>query len=332
MLSQIRIIVSDSYDPVFNLALEATLLEEADPEMMLMFLWQNEKTIVIGRHQNPYKECNLTKVREDQVKIIRRRSGGGAVYHDLGNLNFTFIAGEAIYDVQRQSEVIIKAINAYGLHGEMSGRNDLTIEGTKFSGHAYMSHESNFCHHGTLLVKADIEKLASYLTVSELKIQSKGVDSVRARVVNLSDLTPLISIDNLKDTLIKTFKSEYGYDAKVEHVSPDAIKDIINHKVNENMMTFERWDWNFLESPNFIIEHSKRFDWGIFEIQFDNDNGRIKHCIINSDSLSGDDFSALQMNLINNKYEPGILKQAIRETLQDEKIVLDLCTWLDEIM
>ena len=328
MLSRIRVILSQSHDPVYNMALEAMLLEAVDPEMVVLYLWQNEKTIVIGRHQNPYKECNLSKVKEDQVKIIRRKSGGGAVYHDLGNLNFTFIAGDDLYDVERQCGVIVDAIKRLGLNCEISGRNDLTIDGAKFSGHAYMSYEGKQCHHGTLLVDADLEKLSAYLTVSGLKIKSKGIDSVRSRVVNLCDLDSSINIGRLNEVLIEVFKETYGSEVVIEYVSPKGI----DYELNEKMALFDHWDWNFLESPNFQIEHSKKFKWGIFEIHFENEQGKVKRCMINSDSLCAEDFFVLERALTNIPYHVDPIKRVIRENLKDQAIISDLCKWFDQVI
>ena len=170
MLNKVNVFFSKVHNPAFNLAFESYLLKNNTPDTMIFYLWQNDKTIVIGRHQNPYKECDLEKVKRDNVTVIRRSSGGGAVYHDLGNLNFTFIAGENVYNVDRQCSVIVDALKEFGLNCEVSGRNDMTIQGAKFSGHAYLNHEEMYCHHGTMLVNSDLKILSEYLTVSDVKL------------------------------------------------------------------------------------------------------------------------------------------------------------------
>ena len=284
MLDKVNIFISKVHNPAFNLAFESYLLKNNTPDTMIFYLWQNDKTIVIGRHQNPYKECDLEKVKRDNVTVIRRSSGGGAVYHDLGNLNFTFIAGENVYDVDRQCDVIIDALKEFGLNCEVSGRNDMTIEGAKFSGHAYMNHEEMYCHHGTLLVNADLKILSEYLTVSDLKFKSKGVDSVRSRVVNLFEIhsgigSGKLNVETLKDVLIKTFLREYPYVSKIEQIGyefdhPDLI---------ETMQRFETWDWNISESLEFDISYDTKFRWGMMELSLKCTNGVISDCDINSD-------------------------------------------------
>lgn len=327
MLKNILIQISDVFDPSFNLAYEESLLEETLPETIVLYLWQNENTIVIGRHQNPYKECNLIKVKEDHVNIVRRLSGGGAVYHDLGNLNFTFITDEETYDVSRQCSVIINALKEFGLFCEMSGRNDLTINGLKFSGNAFMNHDDTYCHHGTLLVNADINKLSNYLTISDLKIQFKGVDSVRARVVNLAQINKDITIERLKSALIQTFKAEYDMEAPIQIISPLNAKQ----SVIDKMKKYQTWDWNFSESPNFAIEHSKKFDWGIVDLRFNTENGIIVSCQISSDCLLDENFDLLQRHLISRPFHLESIKKITIECLRNTMVKEALCDWFDQL-
>ena len=152
--------------PYENLGLEQYLTGQAAPGQCILYLWQNRPTVVIGRNQNVWAECRPEAMEEDGVLLARRLSGGGAVYHDLGNLNFTFIARSALYSVPRHLEVILKSLSLLGIPGEISGRNDLTVRGRKFSGNAFYRSGDFCCHHGTLLVDADLTAMSRYLCVS----------------------------------------------------------------------------------------------------------------------------------------------------------------------
>ncbi|WP_205124845.1 lipoate--protein ligase family protein, partial [Akkermansia muciniphila] len=169
-------------DPVENLALEAALLEQVLEGECILYLWQNQCTLVIGRNQNCQRECRLQLLEGDGGTLVRRLSGGGAVYHDLGNLNFTFLAREPVFHVAKQLSVILQAVQSLGINAQVSGRNDLTIEGRKFSGNAFYQMGERRYHHGTILVDVDGAKLKRYLNVSPEKLRSKGVQSVQSRV------------------------------------------------------------------------------------------------------------------------------------------------------
>ena len=172
-------------DPYRNLALERYLTETVPEDACVLYLWQNQNTVVIGRNQNAWKECRTGLLEQEGGVLARRLSGGGAVFHDLGNLNFTFSVTEENYDLRRQQQLILTACRLLGLRAELSGRNDLLAEGRKFSGNSFYAHNGRAFHNGTLLVDADMTKMGRYLSPSTAKIASKGVDSVRSRVVNL---------------------------------------------------------------------------------------------------------------------------------------------------
>ena len=183
----LKIIRTDNTDPYVNLATEEFLTMNAEEGVVTLFLWQNAHTVVIGRNQNPWRECDVEAIKRDGVYLARRMSGGGAVYHDLGNLNFTFIARDGLYDVSRQTGVILRACRLLGIDAEKTGRNDLTVDGRKFSGHAYYSSHSYNYHHGTIMMDVRGDDLTRYLNVPESKLKSKGVASVRSRVTNLRE-------------------------------------------------------------------------------------------------------------------------------------------------
>ncbi|EQB89505.1 hypothetical protein M918_03045 [Clostridium sp. BL8] len=185
MVTKTRVVVSKSFDPYFNLALEELLLNKVEREEVILYLWQNEKTVVIGRNQNPWKECNLELLSRVNGKVARRLSGGGAVYHDLGNLNFTFLMREENEDLSKQLGVIIRALKELGIEAVFSGRNDILVDNKKISGNAFYREENKYYHHGTLLFDVDMEILPKILTPSIEKLQSKGIDSVKRQSYKL---------------------------------------------------------------------------------------------------------------------------------------------------
>lgn len=193
-MSTLRLLISDSYDPWFNLAVEECIFRQMPATQRVLFLWRNADTVVIGRAQNPWKECNTRRMEEDNVRLARRSSGGGAVFHDLGNTCFTFMAGKPEYDKTISTSIVLNALNALGVSAEASGRNDLvvkTAEGDrKVSGSAYRETKDRGFHHGTLLLNADLSRLANYLNPDKKKLAAKGITSVRSRVTNLTELLP----------------------------------------------------------------------------------------------------------------------------------------------
>ncbi len=196
-----KVIISKEVDPAYNLALEEELLRNLKDNENILYLWQNDRTVVIGRNQNPYSECNLDYMKENNITLVRRISGGGTVFHDLGNLNFTFLTKEVDVNLEKQLKVIIDGIKKLGLVAEVSGRNDLLIDNKKFSGHAFYSEDENYFHHGTIMIDINLDELSKSLNPSKLKLQSKGIKSVRSRVVNLKDLDKKIDSNIVKEAM-----------------------------------------------------------------------------------------------------------------------------------
>ena len=187
MLKHFYFYRSDSLCPWHNLAVEEHILMTLPPETCVMYLYQHKNAVIIGKNQNAWKECRTEQLKREGGKLARRISGGGAVYHDMGNLNFSFILDRNDYDLHRQLGIILSAVRKLGISAEFSGRNDILSEGAKFSGNAFCYKKTGAFHHGTILVDADMTKLSRYLSVSKDKIASKGVDSVRSRVCNLKE-------------------------------------------------------------------------------------------------------------------------------------------------
>ena len=213
MIKKIAYFIGACTDPHRNLALEEYLTDTVGEDTCILYLWQNRHTVVIGRNQNAWQECRTTELSLDGGTLARRLSGGGAVYHDLGNLNFTFSLREADYDLRRQQSVIVEACRLLGIPAEISGRNDILTNGCKFSGNSFYSHAGCAFHNGTLLVNVDMANLGKYLTPSKTKLESKGVASVRSRVINLTELKPDLTIDAMATAMVKAFESVYGLEA-----------------------------------------------------------------------------------------------------------------------
>ena len=261
MIRSIAIYESAGYDPYRNLAVEEHLLELAK-DRCILYLWQNENTVVIGRNQNPWKECKTALLQEEGGHLARRLSGGGAVFHDLGNLNFTFLLPREDYELPRQLEVICRAVRSLGIPAELSGRNDILADGRKFSGNAFYKNGSQAYHHGTLLVAADMARLSRYLNPSQAKLQAKGVDSVRSRVINLKELSPSLTVGVLKNALVQAFSQVYGMTP--ERLQTEAM-DL--RRIGELTARNESWEWNFGRKLPFTLECEERFSWGNLHVQ-----------------------------------------------------------------
>lgn len=286
-------------NPFFNLAFEEYLLFGLKKDEIILFLWQNYNTVVIGNNQNPWVECDTDLAEQCNVKIARRLSGGGAVFHDKGNLNFTFIAHNDNYDIQRQLKVILNSVNSFGLNATFSGRNDLIIGDKKFSGNAFFFGDENSYHHGTLLVDVDKENLTKFLTPSKAKIQSKGIDSARSRVVNLNELNSNITIDSIKSQLAEDFKKEYFPVAEEFIVNEEDLK---TKEFLELKRKYASWEWRFGDSPSFDMKFERKFSWGEIQMCFQFKDSMIKDIEIYTDALNTKFVSKLKKNLLDTKF------------------------------
>jgi len=213
------LIEADSTDVYVNQATEEYLLRNLADGDTVLFLWQNARCVVCGHNQSIADECRETALVASGGKVARRISGGGAVYHDLGNLNFSFIAAEKDYSLAKQLEVIRRAVASFGLNAEKSGRNDLTVDGRKFSGNAFAKVGAHKLHHGTIMVSLNVEDAAKYLTPSKQKLAKHAVKSVASRIVNLSELSPAVTLPALKGALEAAFAAVYGEDVTYRKVS-----------------------------------------------------------------------------------------------------------------
>ncbi|MFZ3405566.1 lipoate--protein ligase A [Aeromonas salmonicida] len=303
-MTALRLLVSDSHDPLFNLAVEECIFRQMDPNQRVLFLWRNANTVVIGRAQNPWKECNTRRMEEDGVTLARRSSGGGAVFHDLGNSCFTFMAGKPGYDKSISTAIVLDSLKLLGVSAFASGRNDLlvaTLDGDrKVSGSAYRETHDRGFHHGTLLLDADLSRLANYLNPAPKKLAAKGISSVRSRVANLCELLPGIEHQQVSHALIEAFFAHYGARVSPEHISPTQLPDLPGFA--DTFARQRSWEWNFGHAPAFTHQLDERFDWGGVELHFDVEKGVIGRAQIFSDSLDPAPLDALAQRLVGVAY------------------------------
>lgn len=303
-MSSMRVLISSSTSPWFNLAVEDTIFNSMSAQQRVLFLWRNDDTVVVGRAQNPWKECNTRMMEQDGITLARRQSGGGAVFHDLGNTNFTFMAGKAEYDKSVSTNIVLNALKTLGIAGQATGRNDLVVAGKegerKFSGSAYREKKDRGFHHGTLLLGADLSRLANYLNPDPKKLQAKGITSVRSRVINLNEINPEISHDNVCQAIKKAFFEYYGESVEPEYISPETLPDL--PEFTEKFEKQSSWDWNFGNTPAFMHTFAERFSWGGVEVHLDIEKALIVRAKIFTDSLDPAPLETLANALVDSPY------------------------------
>ncbi|MDD2568824.1 MAG: lipoate--protein ligase [Clostridia bacterium] len=319
-----KIICSPFYDPWQNLALEEALLTGVKKDEVILYLWQNQHTVVVGKNQNAWKECDWKLLQAEGGKLARRLSGGGGVFHDLGNLNYTFIMPKQCYDLSKQVGVVLNALAALGIQGEYSGRNDLTVNGKKFSGTAFCFQENAAYHHGTLLIDTDFAKMLRYLKVSQEKINSKGIDSVRARVMNLAEIKAGLTPYMVGESLKTSFQKFYG---KAQELGVENYVEAIN-KLSPK---YASWQWRFGESPKFDISLAKRFTWGGIEINFVLKDGIIEQAIIYSDAMDSAFIEKLALTMQGLPLELRAIGQSLQNfasCANEAEMLQDIFSWL----
>lgn len=298
-------------DPHFNLALEEYAVKYLDPKEDYVILWQNEPSVIIGRNQNTIEEINAKYIKDFDINVVRRLSGGGAVYHDLGNLNFTFVVNnkkDSVSNFKKFTEPVISALEKFGIKAEFSGRNDITIDGKKFSGNAQYYHKNRLLHHGTILFNSDLSVVANALNVKMDKIASKGIKSVRSRVTNVYPyLENKITIEEFKTTLLKFLTGDDKYSEK-ELILKQEDLDIIQKLMDEKYL---KWEWTYGASPEFDIQKSMRFDGGQLELKFDVKDGVIKNIKIFGDFFGNRDVCELETILKEKTYRENDIRKVL---------------------
>lgn len=304
-------------DGWLNLARDGYFLENNKKGDVILYFYVNKNAVIIGRNQNAWKECSIANMDADGVQLVRRHSGGGAVFHDNGNLNFSFITDEKHYDLNRQMRVILNAVSKLGLKAELSGRNDITVDDKKFSGNAFSLAKGNRSHHGTILVNADLTKLSNYLCVSKEKMRSKGIDSVRARVCNLCELSSGLTVEAMRRLVIESFIEEYG--AASEYVFDGTALA----EVEERRERLASWEWRFGKTPQFDFETDKRFSFGDTQIYFNSRNGVIRETKVYSDCLDTELTTEIENALTGVHFRKEEIKAALSK-MKDQSIAAEL--------
>lgn len=306
-----KYIVNKSNNPAYNIALEAYAFKELRDEDEIFILWINEPAIIIGKHQNTIEEINKEYIDEHDIHVVRRLSGGGAVYHDLNNLNYTIIsnkADEGAFDFKTFSQPVIETLADLGVTAEFTGRNDLEIDGKKFCGNAQAYSNGRMMHHGCLLFDVDMTVLGNALKVSKDKIESKGVKSVRARVTNiLSELPEKITVHEFSDKILEKMKEHYP--DMTEYVLSEDELAKIQKSADEQ---FGTWEWTYGAAPEYTISRSVRYPAGKVTTYANIDKSVIKSIKIYGDFFGIKDVKDIEDLLVGVRYE----YQDILETLK----------------
>ena len=325
MIRHIQIFRGESTDPYYNLAVEEHLMETVPKGHCILYLWQNRSTVVIGRNQNAWKECRTTLLEREGGQLARRLSGGGAVFHDLGNLNFTFMAPSEDYDVRRRLSVVCRACQSLRIPAEPTGRNDVTAKGRKFSGNAFYRHRGRSCHHGTLLVHVDLERLSRYLSPSQAKLEAKGVNSVRSRVVNLREYCPGLTCEAMGRQMEEAFQSVYGLTAVIlprERLDAGAVEAL-------RLRNGSR-EWLYGQKLPFTFSCERRFLWGDLQLQLRVEGGVVRETRVYSDAMEWEVAPTLETALQGCLFGLQPLRDRIHGLPLRTEIRRDLCRLLEE--
>ncbi len=307
-----KFIENNSIDPHYNLAFEEYVFKNVDFNEDFVLLWRNGPSIIIGKNQNTIEEINMDFVKENNINVVRRVTGGGAVYHDLGNLNFSFItkAESNLIDFKTYNIPVIKALEKLGVNCELSGRNDIVIDGKKFSGIAQSIIKGRVLNHGTLLFESKLDTLSKALNVKRDKIESKGVKSVSSRVTNIKPYVKNdIDVLQFKQVLLKNIFEYFNQPIEVYELSEDD-KNNIQKLVDDRYGT---WEWNYGKSPKFNYKGYNRFAGGCVEARLQVEKGMIENCKIYGDFFGKGDIQELEQKIKGLKYDIN----AVNEVLSD---------------
>ena len=312
-------------NPYENLALEELLFESLGEDEVILYLWQNDNTVVIGRNQNPWRECRLEAFTAQSGRLARRLSGGGAVFHDLGNQNFTFLAPNSHYNVSRQLEVIQKAVSLFGMTAENSGRNDILVNGRKFSGNAFHKTAKAAFHHGTILINSDMARLGEFLAPSPEKLQAKGVESVRARVINLQEESPAVTPAAMRAALVDAA-------SRVYHQTPQPLPTERIDRPRWQALTekYESDQWRLGRLSQFSYELRHRFDFGELELLLSVENGLVQEAKVYSDAMDAGWVQVLEQSLKGKPFTAAGLSRAVPRAQDAPTISQQVAAYLAE--
>lgn len=300
-------------DPSVNLAIEEYILKHLPMDDSYLLFYINRPSIIIGKHQNTIEEINIEYVQDNNVQVVRRLSGGGAVYHDLGNLNFSFITkddGQSFHNFRKFTQPVVEALHELGVNAELTGRNDLQVGERKISGNAQFSTRGRMFSHGTLMFDLNLDHVQASLNVNPEKFKSKSTKSVRSRVANIRELMS-------SDMTIEAFRGEllrHIFGMEPNEVPQYHLTEKDWEKINEiSAERYKNWDWNYGQSPESNVKHSRKFPVGIIDLRMNIKEGRIEDIKIFGDFFGVGDVADIEDMLRGKRYEESDVREALKD-------------------
>jgi lipoate-protein ligase A len=318
---------SRNYDPYWNLALEDHLLDLLPDYGRLLLLWQADHTVVLGKNQNPWKECRLDRLRADRGLLARRVSGGGAVYHDRGNLNYALFVPRSEYREETGYQLVRQALSSLGITAERMGKSSLAVGGRKVSGNAFCFRKNAVLHHGTLLVATNLDRLNRYLEVSEADIETRAIASVPAEVANLSEFEPGLTVARVAEALVHV-----GADLlKTEPVVRDP-RELHAQALHDLRHRYVSWEWCYGHTPPFTISLPKEFPWGEVTLNLSVEKGHLSAVDVESSALDGGDAGSIIGELLDCPFKESSMARRIKNSIgrDGHALLEDISAWLAE--
>ena len=312
------LIINDNNNAYYNLAAEEYLIDNFDEDIVM--LWRNDNTVVVGKNQNTIEEVDSRYVEEHDIRVVRRLTGGGAVFHDMGNVNYTIIQPyrEGLFSNYAYfTEAVRDFLQQLGVSATLSGRNDLMIDGKKFSGNAQCVRKGRMMHHGTLMFRSDVKDISGALTPNRKKTESKGVKSVQSHVTNISSHLPEdeMSVEDFMEQLYSYFLRRFPEAVPYELTKEDkaSIQQLSDQK-------YSTWEWNYGASPAFAVSASRKYDFGLVDVRLDVTRGRIREIRIFGDFFGIRSVSELEELLVGTEYRADAISQALADVALGEYI------------
>ncbi|KAG7097479.1 hypothetical protein E1B28_004821 [Marasmius oreades] len=323
--------ISESTDPYFNLSFEDWLFRHKPAHQPLLLLYRDDPCVIIGRNQNPWKEVNFDALRaRKDIPFVRRRSGGGTVYHDLGNTNFSIHLPRSSFDRKATAQVVLRAVRSLGLDARVNERNDICIGKEKVSGSAYKIVNKRAYHHGTMLISTRLDTLGDLLRTQKDTMETKGVASVRSPVCNLQQFISGLSHKAFMDAVVKEFRKEYGSLGEAQTVREESWRDL--DYIKRGMAELPSWEWAYGQTPEFAYSVTHEFSWGGADVKLWSRHGIILDCDIHvsENALPPDDIGHMQKLLVGGRY--AFITDDAHELRSDKPRWMELWNWLQNVM